>query len=120
MEVRPIDANALKRYMGLEEAVKYGNKTDEQRHNSYDTLMKYEIADCIDDMPTIETEQNWISVKDRLPEEETEVLCYLGNAVGKGIVVAFRRRGDWYFDGWTCPTVTHWMPLPQPPKEDAE
>ena len=58
----------------------------------------------------------WISVKDRLPEEEKEVLCYLGNALGKGIVVAFRRHGDWYFDGWKCPTVTHWMPLPEPPK----
>jgi hypothetical protein len=60
----------------------------------------------------------WISVKDRLPEEEKEVLCYLGNALGKGIVVAFRRHGDWYFDGWKCPTVTHWMLLPEPPKED--
>lgn len=62
----------------------------------------------------------WISVKDRLPEEEKEVLCYLGNALGKGLIVAFRRHGDWYFDGWKCPTVTHWMPLPEPPKEDAD
>ena len=60
----------------------------------------------------------WISVKGRLPEEEKEVLCYLGNSIAKLTVVSFRRRGEWYFDGWPCPTVTHWMPLPEPPKED--
>ena len=51
-DVRPIDADALKRHMGIEDAVKYGNETEEQQHNSYATLMNYEISDFIDDMPT--------------------------------------------------------------------
>jgi len=52
--MRLIDANALKRDMGCATAVKYGNKTAEQQHNSYSTLMMYEIANYIDDAPSVE------------------------------------------------------------------
>lgn len=52
---------------------------------------------------------NWISVKDRLPEdEETHVLVYREN----GWIEIWPRR---YFHTFR---VTHWMPLPEPPKED--
>lgn len=54
--MRLIDADALKKHMGCEDAVKYGNETPEQQHISYSTLMMYEIADYIEDMPTIEAE----------------------------------------------------------------
>ena len=37
--------------LGCENATKYGNKTPEQRDRSYSTLMLYEIADAIDDVP---------------------------------------------------------------------
>lgn len=43
-------ADRLAEYMGVENATKYGNKNAEQQRNSYDTLMKYEIADAIDDV----------------------------------------------------------------------
>lgn len=36
----------------LKDATKYRNETAEQQRNSYDTLMKYEIADMIEDAPT--------------------------------------------------------------------
>ena len=52
--MRLIDADALKRDVGCTDAVKYGNKTAEQQHNSYSTLMMYEIADYIDDAPTVD------------------------------------------------------------------
>lgn len=76
------------------------------------------VARMINSCPTVKAQAEWISVKDRLPEEEKEVLCYLGNSLAKSTVVAFRRRGEWYFDGWICPTVTHWRPLPEAPKEE--
>ena len=51
------------------------------------------------------TVNEWISVKDRLPDKD-----------GEHILVC-------YSDGWICDQftpvddgVTHWMPLPQPPK----
>ena len=55
-EVRLIDANALLRNNGLDKAVKYGNKDAEQQNMSYSTMMLYEIADMIEDAPTIEAE----------------------------------------------------------------
>ena len=49
-----ISRSALAKAMGVENAVKYGNETAEQQHNSYDTLMKYEIADYIEDAPAVD------------------------------------------------------------------
>lgn len=43
-------AERLATYLGVENATKYGNKNAEQQRNSYDTLMKYEVADAIDDV----------------------------------------------------------------------
>ena len=60
------------------------------------------------------TVQEWISVNDRLPEEdETVIIC-----TDKNFIYAGELIGDTWFldnDSWTA-TVTHWMPLPQPPK----
>lgn len=64
------------------------------------------------------TVQEWISVNDRLPENICPVLVVL-----EGMSTAFN---GWYHDGkwWTVGAgtrpfkqkVTHWMPLPTPPK----
>lgn len=50
---RLIDADALIRQYNLDEATKYGNKNAKQQAHSYSTMMLYEIADMIDDAPTI-------------------------------------------------------------------
>jgi len=53
----------------------------------------------------------WISVKDRLPEDGSYVLVFDDLGYGYTICVSLylRRRG---FKQQT----THWMPLPEPPK----
>ena len=58
------------------------------------------------------TVQEWISVKDRLPEQGEEAICIAADGdmmIGK--------YTEW---GWMFPCyfedLTHWMPLPQPPK----
>ena len=60
------------------------------------------------------TVQEWISVKDRLPEkDEIVIICTDENFIYAGELV-----GDTWFlnnDSWTA-TVTHWMPLPEMPK----
>lgn len=61
----------------------------------------------------------WISVKDRLPENPKERVlvkthsdCIVGNPK---IDTDRYRDGMWVRYG---DNVTHWMPLPEPPKED--
>lgn len=59
-----------------------------------------------------ETTTKWIPVTERLPEYETEVLTYRKS----GISVETRWRTYWDYDEFSDSPVTHWMPLPQPPK----
>ena len=60
----------------------------------------------------------WISVKDRLPEKEDEVLAYEFHG---DINIAYIRGNEWrnLESGWAMDKthVTHWMPLPEPPKQ---
>ena len=70
------------------------------------------------------TVQEWISVDDRLPEEGEYVLCVLKgfNYGGKIQVCKFvpadKFKDKPYFEHFRngFPSVTHWMPLPEPPK----
>ena len=70
------------------------------------------------------TAQEWISVDDRLPEEGEYVLCVLKgfNYGGKIQVCKFVPADEFknkpYFEHFRngFPSVTHWMPLPEPPK----
>ena len=58
----------------------------------------------------------WIRVEDRLPEDGETVLTYKNGIVD---VQEFdKRRNGWIRNGWfwSMVTVTHWMPLPEPPK----
>ena len=69
------------------------------------------------------TVQEWISVKDKLPDYFTSVLVWCpGN---KCIYAAYRNaRQEWYtFDDTIAGhvvvnMVTHWMPMPQPPERE--
>lgn len=65
------------------------------------------------------TVQEWISVKDRLPEEPDRYLCNVKSFVFKGAyyqtILKYDKGG--FIEGHIyTDDVTHWMPLPQPPK----
>lgn len=63
----------------------------------------------------------WISVKDRLPEDFEDVVVIISNGLnGYWYRVAYRERGSWSQGGGRriSDEVTHWMPLPEPPKEE--
>lgn len=121
-----IDRAALLKSMGLTDAVKYGNKTAEQQDRSYSTWMSYEIADAIQDAPAV---NRWIPCSERLPKSvgnKVIVFCTgedVNDYVGFGHYEVFKNTVTWYnletslpFADWGL-TVTHWMPLPESPKE---
>ena len=51
--MRLIDADVLLEQYNLKDATKYGNKDADQQAHSYSTMMLYEIADMIEDAPTV-------------------------------------------------------------------
>lgn len=79
---------------------------------------------------TAEKTGKWIPVSERLPEIGEIVLAYideLGLIIRAKIVDTKDYRGERRID-WarvdkdpfflSCYTITHWMPLPEPPKEE--
>lgn len=61
----------------------------------------------------------WRKVEDELPEDGETVLTYKNGIVE---VQEFdNRRKGWIRNGWfwSMVTVSHWMPLPEPPKGES-
>ena len=85
------------------------------------TALSY-VLDLIADMPTITPPSEWVSMEDRLPDTAGEFLvvyhpCY-GDKVTSEIRVgidSFRGKTTWAKRKYQ--RVTHWMSLPEPPKE---
>ena len=77
------------------------------------------VAKWLDYLPAADVvpKSNWISVKDRLPEKNTRVLCYFKFEPESPDVISentYHSGGLWLSEG---SKVTHWMPLPEPPKK---
>lgn len=63
----------------------------------------------------------WISAEERLPEPLQYVLVinrYDDDSFEP--LVAYNRAGQWFTGSYMGGDVTHWMPLPEAPKEDAQ
>ena len=81
--------------------------------DTYEGQAEYLIANGV-------TVQEWISVKDRLPEAGGYVVCIAKrNPFSRFMPMVARIEKN----GWVNPIteqyiseVTHWMPMPQPPK----
>lgn len=75
----------------------------------------------IDEIPTADVvpKSEWISAEERLPKVATKVLVTDGKYVSLGYVL---NMGDSGLCPWVVQQpvfhrdVTHWMPLPEPPK----
>ena len=132
--MRAIDADALKKELAPYEENDFSQQIDV-------------ILKIVDAQPTLTPPNEWVSVEERLPEtdgqntHDYDVLVYIPKRDGchqHGIYIGKLKKvpaddGSWNFWGiktesseWTVwgwgyfenPVVTHWMPLPERPKED--
>ena len=70
-------------------------------------------GDC--PLPDVEPVQSWISVDERLPDENTRVLVYLTHQAYGHTHMDTDRIFDGRWVRWSG-SITHWMPLPERPK----
>ena len=124
---RPVDANELKEIIvdGLD-AVK--ESMGEHSKMIVDAAI-FAVCNSIDRAETVK--QDWISVKDRLPRRRREYLCLcqFGDDPTWRFhnVLMFHPEKDsdngyvkgphFSNEGMDGMKVTHWMPLPEPPKD---
>jgi hypothetical protein len=122
------------------------NKTPEEMAEEYAELMSFDVrghqrgflagykaAENHFRDATEKVEPQWISVKDRLPEEGVWVLGYYliyeNNIYDVGVVKRFvhtwAEANIWLTNHKNGPltyeevdSITHWQPLPAPPKEE--
>lgn len=86
-------------------------------------LQANEKQEVIDTMRALGQENCWISVEDQLPDRDDD---YLVRHKAGHLEVAQYDLGRWLLhgeDGFLLPLtdkVTHWMSLPEPPKEADE
>ena len=94
------------------------NEAVEKKQPKY--LIQPRIIAEISGLPTIEAEpdKGWISVKDRPPEDDVDVLLhdkYCGTLIGW-----YDKKDDVFKTDYISQleAVTRWMPLPEDPKEE--
>ena len=124
--MRPIDADALKKLV------------KEFRDDAPQSSIRRYVCNVILSMlgdenqtPTIEAGPKWISVKDKLPDVGVPVLVAYHNFIdgevqGDSVAAQLFQPACWYWwegsiedcDNEVRVEITHWMPLPEPPKED--
>ena len=80
----------------------------------YDSALAKVIEDAYMELKNGVTVQEWIPVTERLPEpKENPVLVYYANTVW----AAWKHDNYWeLIPGLNTTCVTHWMPMPKPPK----
>jgi len=115
MAVRPIDAVQVLHNINLHHRPTPVSEFESGFNNGLNQAM-WEITQA----PTLTPPNEWVSVEDRLPEVEQEVLVYWRNTSQKAEHFELTHYdGDHWFllDNTERPwiVVVAWMPLPAPP-----
>lgn len=112
-----------------EKAFIAGYKAAQEQLADADKVMP-DTCEHILDMEKMVDVNGWVSVKDRLPELRQEVLVWYDNGYEVAYLQKFEppklqypqfnnvEMFEWCFGDFEDFDVTHWMPLPEPPKEE--
>lgn len=107
---------------GLECCSMYPNRVECMRSCPYESeelhCIPMLVADARAYIQQLEAKiPQWISAKERLPEKEGK--CIVCTAKGSIYCTRFKAYGGGgNFQTDTNTHITHWMPLPEPPKEE--
>ena len=75
------------------------------------------IKSILENLPSAQPEPQWIACSEKLPREYTRVIGYMA---WHAITTIEYQHGRWYSIDHLEPlpdeAVSHWMPLPKPPK----
>ena len=127
----------MNKYISREEAIKELREVYENEYptasGDFDEYASHDVPNVLRNMKAAEVQpvNQWISVKDRLPEKDGNYLCYLecgavceatfdSTIASEGEEFPF---GEWVAVynsdtlGFTYDAITHWMPLPEPPQD---
>lgn len=66
--------------------------------------------------------REWIPVTERIPADGSDILAYYDNKIETRIIPCNYYKGEWsdcvFNTERVFKYITHWMPLPNPPKKD--
>lgn len=113
----------MKKYIDRDEFVKRLNENVELTNPEEQEWVKDECIRQAHAMPSVNVGE-WISMKERVPEKDgyyiTLALCSSSGVIPMRFVtttVRGQRVRRWEWNGRISPwLVTHWMPMPEPPK----
>lgn len=114
---RPIDLDQLLKYpLRRESALCDEEHADPHFLNGVESVLEWAQT-----LPTLTPPNEWVSVEDSIPCSGKRVLATDGSFVGEAWYTSFSK--SWYRNNgfeWDriCGQVTHWMPLPAPPKKE--
>lgn len=123
----------MDKYMKKSDVIAYIRKEAKEAQSAFEELggesgiiaeAFEDLANELEDFPAVSVPQ-WISVKDRLPENGEYVLCWYEyfrygdfNAMFAAYGIGYCYNGHWGGEvaNGTKARVLAWMPLPEPPK----
>lgn len=94
-----------------------GNFCVAVRNPAVAAVIADELNRLLAEIERLREERRWIPVGERLPEDEADVICgYAGFKSFPG----YRQGFNWFDerDSHLAFPPTHWMPLPEPPREE--
>lgn len=105
--------------------IKPTNISEEEKTRIFKESLKKQTSYVEKEPVKIQTVDRWISVDEALPVIERRVLVYYPNWIDIDEEYQVAHLEETYgcgiqfvtYDGVRLPTVTHWQPLPEPPKD---